>query len=151
APGEGPGDAGPFPGTGELTADAVVGAVLGRNPSLAQMVAAWQAVAARYPQVTSLDDPMIAGVIGPASIGSREVDFAYRVEASQKFPAPGKLHLRGQSARAESAAAHHDIDDMRLQLVEAARSALADYYLAGRWLTVNAEALELLQKLRRNA
>ncbi|MCC6417173.1 MAG: TolC family protein [Gemmataceae bacterium] len=135
----------------ELTAETVVQAVLARNPSLAQMVAAWQAAAARYPQVTSLDDPMIAGIIGPASINSPDVEFAYRVEASQKFPFPGKLRLRGQGALSEAAAAGQDIEDMRLQLVESTHAALADYYLAGRALAVNAEALRLLEEFRRNA
>src|SRR5262245_29140085 len=49
--------ASPFKDTRELTVDAVVEQVLARNPSLAQMTAAWQAASARYQQVTSLDDP----------------------------------------------------------------------------------------------
>src|SRR5438105_15876311 len=49
----------PFAGAPELTEDAVVAAVLTRNPTVAQMTAAWRAAAARYPQVTSLDDPRI--------------------------------------------------------------------------------------------
>src|SRR5262245_37323193 len=56
----------PLDGLPELTADALVEQVLARNPSLAQMVAAWQAAQARYPQVTSLDDPMFAATVGPA-------------------------------------------------------------------------------------
>jgi outer membrane protein TolC len=134
-----------------LEADALVGQVLARNPSLAQMVAAWRAASARYPQVTSLDDPMVEAMIAPASIGSDDVEFGYRVEISQKYPYPGKRRLRGQNALAEASAAGHDVDDMRLQLVESTRSALADYYLAGRALTVNEEALRLLREAREKA
>ena len=42
----------PEAATAELSADALVAEVLARNPSLAQMTAAWQAASARYPQVT---------------------------------------------------------------------------------------------------
>ena len=48
--------------------DVLVEQVLARNPTLAQMVAAWQAASARYPQVTSLDDPVFGGTMAPASI-----------------------------------------------------------------------------------
>ena len=58
----------------------------------AQMVAAWQAASARYPQVISLDDPIVAGTIGPGTIAPDDPDvhFAYRLEISQKLPFPGK-------------------------------------------------------------
>src|SRR2546426_122366 len=42
----------------ELTVEMLVEQVLARNPSLAEMEAAWQAASARYPQAVSLDDPM---------------------------------------------------------------------------------------------
>jgi outer membrane protein TolC len=135
----------------ELSVEVLVEQVLARNPSLAQMVAAWQAAAARYPQVTSLDDPMFGATIGPASVGSRDVDFAYRVEVSQKYPWPGKLALRGQNALAEAQAAGGEVEDMRLQLAESARSAFADYYLVGRALAVNEETLKRLREFREAA
>lgn len=136
---------------GELSVEVLIDQVLARNPSLAQMVAAWQAAAARYPQVTSLDDPMFGGTVGPASIGSDDVDFAYRLEISQKYPFPGKRCLRGQTAQAEARAAGHDVEDMRLQLVESARSAFYEYFLVDRALAVNQQALKLLKEFRDNA
>ncbi|HJT75833.1 MAG TPA: TolC family protein, partial [Gemmataceae bacterium] len=113
----------PFAGMTELSAEALVQQVLARNPTLAQMVAAWQAASARYPQVTSLDDPMFAATIGPGTIRPDDpaVEFAYRLEISQKLPFPGKLRLRGQNALAEASAAGHDVEDTRLQLAESAR------------------------------
>jgi outer membrane protein TolC len=131
-----------------LTADQLVRLVLARNPSLAQMIASWQAASARYPQVTSLEDPMLETVVAPASIGSHEVDFGYRVAVVQKFPFPGKLALRGASAVAEAAAAQDDVADMRLQLIESAQAGFAAYYLADRALAVQAEAMRLLRQLR---
>ncbi len=141
----------PFEGKAELQVDALIEAVLARNPTLAQMVAAWQAASARYPQVTSLDDPMFGATIGPASIGSNDVDLAYRLEVSQKIPWRGKLGLRGQNALAEASAAGNDVHDVRLQLVESARTAFFDYYLVERALVVNEEAQRLLKEFRENA
>lgn len=94
---------------------------------------------------------MVAGIVGPASIGSNKVDFAYRLEASQKLPYPGKLGLRGQAAISESAAASDDIEDMRLQLAESAKVAFYDYCLVHRALAVNEESLQLLRDLRKTA
>ncbi|HYV35919.1 MAG TPA: TolC family protein [Gemmataceae bacterium] len=139
------------PAQRELSARTLVEQVLARNPSLAQMTAVWQAATARYPQVTSLDDPMFGGTIGPASFGSNTVNSAYRLELSQKLPWPGKLGLRGQNALAEASAAGFDVEDMRLQLIESAQSAFYDYFLATRALEVNAEGLRLLQDFKKNA
>jgi outer membrane protein TolC len=140
-----------FAGVSELSADAVVELVLARNPSLAQMAAAWQAAQARYPQVTSLEDPMLTVWDAPGAWGSSTVQGGYRIEASQKFPFCGKLALRGESALAEASAARHDVGGMRLQLTEAARTAFYDYYLTERGLEVNAEGLDLLKKFKQNA
>jgi outer membrane protein TolC len=129
----------------------LIAQLLARNPTIAQMTAAARAVAARYPQVTALEDPRAGGFVGPASIGSRDVDFAYRVEVSQPFPFPGKLALRGEGVRNEAAAATADLEDARLALTEAARSAFADYFLAARSAEVNAEGLKLLAEFRENA
>jgi outer membrane protein TolC len=117
------------------------------------MTAAWQAASARYPQVTSLEDPMFGGTVGPGTIGPDDpgVEFAYRVEISQKLPYPGKLKLRGENALAEASAAARDVDDMRLQLTESARTAFYDYYLVDRALAVNDESLRLLREFRKNA
>lgn len=135
----------------ELTEDAVIAQTLARNPSLAQMAAAWEAAQARYPQAIAWDDPMATGIIGPASFGSRDVDGAYRLELSQKVQFPGKRFWRGQNALAEAAAAQGDVDAMRLELTELARGAFLEYALARRLLTVNAESARLLKDFKENA
>jgi outer membrane protein TolC len=146
-----PAEATPFAGLKELTVEAVVQQVVLRNPSLAQMQAAWQAAAARYPQVTSLDDPMFGAQVAPGAFGSNEVEGGYRLEISQKLPWCGKLALRGQNALAEASAAHNSVDDMALQLIESGKTAFYDYYLVARALEVNEENLRLLQEFRKNA
>ncbi len=113
------------------------------------MAAAAAAAAARYPQAVSLEDPML-GATGSPRIFNHTDDGGYRVELSQKYPWPGKLALRGENAAAEARAAGQDVEDTRLQLAQAAREAFADYYLAGRGLAVNKEALDLLASIQSN-
>jgi outer membrane protein TolC len=141
-----------FAGLSELSVEALLQDVLARNPSLAQMVAAWEAAQARYPQVTSLDDPMFGTYLAPAAIGQIEdKNRGYRLDISQKLPWCGKLALKGENAKAQAQAAANDVDDMRLQLIASAKTAFYDYYLVYRALEVNAENLKLLREFRQNA
>src|SRR5438132_1942156 len=142
-----------FENTSELSVETLVQEILARNPSLAQMAAAWQAASQRYPQVTSLEDPMFAATVGPGTIAPDDssIEFAYRLEITQKLPFPGKLKLRGANALAEASATGRDIETVRLQLVESARTTFYDYYLVGRALAINDESLELLREFRKNA
>jgi len=142
-----------FAGAKELSLETLIQEVLARNPNLSQMKAAWQAAIARYPQVTSLEDPMFGATIGPETFApdDKGVEFAYRLEISQKYPWPGKRQLRGQNATMSAQAAADDVDDIRLQLVESARNAFYDYYLAERALEVNQQSLDLLGRIREDA
>jgi outer membrane protein TolC len=135
----------------ELTDERVVEQVLARNPTLAEMSAAVRAAEARFPQATALDDPTFTGWVAPLSFGSSKVNDSARLELSQKFPWHGKRELRGDVAHAEAKAAMDEEYDARLRLVEAARSAFADYYLAERALEVNREGLQRLDEFKANA
>jgi outer membrane protein TolC len=141
----------PLAEVAELSVEGLVEEVLARNPSLKQMVAAFEAARARCPQVSSLDDPMLGVQAAPGAWTSRDLDGGTRVEVSQKYPWCGKLALRGENAKAEASAAGNSVEDMRLQLVESARMAFYDYYLVGRALDVNQESLKLLRELKKNA
>jgi len=135
----------------ELTLSELIGAVLTRNPTLTEMNAAWQAVLARVAQISAYDDPMFRVTIGPGSMSSDAVDFAYRLEISQKIPFPGKLSLRQEQATREADVAASEYFDARLQIVEATRLLYYEYYLVHRALEVNQENLKLLQEARRTA
>jgi outer membrane protein, heavy metal efflux system len=141
----------PLEGLTTLTPDDVVRVALERNPTLDQMRATAAAVAARYPQVTSLDDPNFAFTTAPGSAGATHANYAARVEVSQKLLYPGKRGLKGDAVRAETAAAGADVDATRLELAEAAVSALADYYLAEKVREVVAENLDLLRQFHKTA
>lgn len=141
----------PFAGAEELSLDALVALVLSRNPEVAQMSAALEAAAARFPQVRALDDPMFAAWMAPQSIQSSQVDFSYRLELAQKFPLGGKRRFKGEAAGAEAAAAIHDLEETKVRLKEAVQLAFHDYFLAARAIEVNREGLRLLSEFQKNA
>ena len=109
-----------------------VSEVQARNPSLQAMFAAAHAAAEKYPQVVALDDPMFNANLAPASLGSSQVEGAYTVELSQKYPWFGKRAARGRSAKADAGSAYSDAQTTRLQLIETAEQAFFDYYLVAR-------------------
>ena len=141
----------PFEGLTTLTAEDAVRVVLDRSPTLDQMRATAVAAAARYPQVTSLDDPTFAFTTAPGSAGATHANYAARVEIAQKLLYPGKRGLKGDAAKADALAAAEDVEDARLQLAEAARSALADYFVAVKATAVAEENAKLLAEFRKNA
>src|SRR5712692_3392931 len=106
----------PIKSTKMLSEETLVDQVLERNPTLAQMTAAWQAAMERIPQAKSWDDPMLSGVIAPSSFNTSQVEPGYRLEVSQKILFPGKLRLKGQAASAEANASRNDLEDARIQL-----------------------------------
>ncbi len=135
----------------EFSIDHVLQLVLERNPNIQQMLAAAQAVHARYNQVTSLDDPTFSNWTAPGTIWSNQAYLASRTELSQKIPYRGKLKTRGEIVLAEGLAANEEVADIRLQFIQATRFAYADYYAAERELEVNSENQKLLQSFYNNA
>jgi outer membrane protein TolC len=136
-----------FAGAITLEREALVAEVLRRNPGLAAAHEAWRGALARLPQAAALDDPTLGYAVGPASLGSRAVHEAHRVELRQAFPFPGKRALRGELALAEAEGAAHDFAAARLRLATLASLLYDDYYLAARALEVNAHHREILRGL----
>ena len=138
-----------FPGALELGREALVAEVLRRNPSLAAARFAWRAALARYPQVTSLDDPSVGYSIGPRTFGSGTVpQEAHRFDVSQAIPFPGKLGLRGAAALAEADAAGQDFAAVRLRLASIASMLFDEYWLLARAVEINDAHLDLVRELR---
>jgi outer membrane protein TolC len=142
------GDTLAFANADALDREALVEAVLRRNPSVASARAAWRAALARYPQETSLDDPMVGYMVGPRSFGSSKVGDAERIEARQAFPVPGSLGLRGAAAVAEAEASASDLAALRIRLAAMTSALYDEYWLAARSLAVNEEHLALVRELR---
>jgi outer membrane protein TolC len=141
----------PFVSQETLPLDRLIDEVLARNPSLAALTAMWQAAVQRYPQVISLDDPVLTTMLGPGAIGNDEVDGAYMVGFSQKLPWPGKKRLQGSAARWEAAASGFEVGDLQLQLVEGTKQAYVDYYVAAREMELNVENVNIMREFREAA
>ncbi len=80
-----------------LDLDLFINDVLTRHPIDRRGCRAWQAAAERYPQVVSLDDPMLDLMMAPATIGAPDTAFAYVIQGRQKIPWHGKRQLRAKS------------------------------------------------------
>lgn len=141
----------PKPEPATLSLDLLVQDVLARHPSLASAQVAWRAAAARYPQVVSLDDPMLDTMMAPASLGSNDVDFAYVIQGRQKLPWSGKRPLRGQVAAQEAQAMGFAAAATRLDLVQAAKNAYFQYTLAHRLLKLNRLNRDAVVDFRKSA
>lgn len=141
----------PLNSEAELRLDQLIAEVQSVHPSIDAMHSAWQAAAQRYPQAVSLDDPMFGTTVAPASFGSRDVESAYALEASQKLPWHGKRALRGAAARASADSASRDVETTRQKLAEIAAFAFWDYDVARRLLELNDQNTEILQSFRDNA
>lgn len=144
-------DAPVFEDRPEIDVDEYVAEVLRRNPTLAAARHALEAALARYPQVTALDDPMFGYAAAPGSIGSDAVDFAQRIELSQRFPWPGKLALRGDVALSEAEARAEDLRTARDQLLQEAKSAFFHLYYVYRAIEINEVNKAILVEFRRAA
>lgn len=140
-----------FEGEEALRLDALIDAVLERNPSMDAMEATWQAARARYPQAISLDDPMLSYALAPTTIGNDETDDGHRIDLSQRLPWPGKLELRGKIVQHETDAARHDIETVRQRLIVETARAYYDYYYVFRAVEVNEVNIELLEEFQRIA
>ncbi len=140
-----------FAGAPFLERQALIRQVVARNPNLRAARYAWRAALARYPQVTSLDDPMFGAGVAPRSVGSSRVDDAPKFDLSQKLPFPGKLRLRGEVALGEAEAASHHHAAVRLRLATMASLLFDDYYLETQSLEINREHVALLEEFQRIA
>jgi outer membrane protein TolC len=138
----------PFAGAASLDRQALIAAVLARNPGIEAARWAWRAALARYPQAAALDDPMLAYTIAPASAGAPGVDTGQVVTLSQALPFPGKRALRGEAALAEAEAAASDYAAVRLRLAMLASLLFDEAYLVERKLAVNEAHRTLLAELR---
>jgi len=123
-----------FDGQDTLTIDALLGAVLASNSSVEQARQGWRAALARYPEATSLEDPMVSFVTAPLSIFSDAVRYGQVIEVSQSFPYPGKRKLRGQAVLAEANVAQFDQEAMRLKVARLAVALYFDLYFVNRSL-----------------
>ncbi|HED17705.1 MAG TPA: TolC family protein [Gammaproteobacteria bacterium] len=112
----------------QLDIKQLIQAVLTRNPTIEAMQSAWKAAESRIDQVTALDDPVLSYSFAPETLNQSNQDFGQKIQLSQKIPWPGKLALRGDSARFESRAHKESIELVRQKLIETTARTFSDWY-----------------------
>jgi outer membrane protein TolC len=141
----------PFTGAAVLEREALVRAVLDRNPTVDAARAAWRAAEAKPAQAGSLDDPMLGYSIAPLSVGASDVSFGQVVDLSQRFPFPGKRSLRASAAEAEARAMRDDYESARRDVALMASTLFDDYVAAVRALEIKDDLERLLDGLMKSA
>src|ERR1035438_2201983 len=99
------------------------------NPDILAARRAWQAAAQVPTQVTTMPDPTVS--VQHLSVGSprpfagySNSDFAYiGLGISQDLPYPGKLRLKGESAREDVAIARDKLDTVTRSVIEQVKEA----------------------------
>lgn len=140
----------PFLALDRLDREAVIRAVLARNPTIEALHHAWDAAREREAQSSSLDDPRAHYGLAPLGILG-DVRFGQSVGLTQRLPYPGKLRIQGEIARHEARAARYDYEAMRAELATTASLLFDDYYFAARATEINEEHIQLLEELQRIA
>lgn len=134
-----------------VSLDALVDEALQKNPGVQSALLQVQALRRRVPQAKTLPDPTVsvgwAGNITPFSVQEGDPSSYRGVGASQSFPYPGKLKLRGEIADREAEAARWDYEAVRRKLVADVKSAYYDYFAAFKAVQITRKDKDLLQKL----
>jgi len=139
-----------FASATQLDLDALVAAVLARNPDIETARQGWKAAAASVSAAGALDDPMLTYEVAPLSVAG-DAPFGQRVSIGQKLPFPGKRGLAAEIALAEAEAARGDYEAVRQDLAEMTAELYANYYLVARSLDVNTEIQTLVAQMKRSA
>lgn len=134
-----------------VSLDALVDEALQKNPGVQSALLQVQALRRRVSQAKTLPDPTVsvgwAGNITPFSVQEDDPSSYRGVGASQSFPYPGKLKLRGEIADREAEAARWDYEAVRRKLVADVKSAYYDYFAAFKAVQITRKDKDLLQKL----
>jgi outer membrane protein TolC len=134
-----------------LEREALVLAVLARNPNLEAARQAWRAALSEHPQARSLEDTVASYLLAPLSIRSDAVRFGQIIQVEQRFPTPGKFRFAGEVALAEAEAMQGAHDTVRLTLALMASSLFDDYYRVTRVLALNDQHRKLIEEIRESA
>lgn len=134
-------------GVGQLTPEQLVDVVLERNPSLSGARELSDAAAFRIVPASALDDPKVSYRIAPESVGARGINTGQMVEITQPIPWFGTLSVRENVARANARAQAQSTEVERLNIIESAKSAFAEWYFIHEAIRLNAKQQELVKDL----
>ncbi len=133
----------------ELSLKSAVTVAMENNPGLAAIRARYEALAAIPSQQASLPDPVLS--LGAVNIPmdtfnlDQENMTQMQVGISQKFPFPGKLGLKEESAAFEAEAALQQVGEARLDLVKNTRKTWWDIFYLQKNLEIVLSNQDLLR------
>lgn len=137
-----------FPDAQQLTVHMLVDAVLQRNPGISARQAAWEMARARIAQVDAFDDPIITYSVAPRTTDAPVNELRQSLSISQRLPWPGKLGLRGNTARLQAQAAFETIEEKRLELTGMSKQIFSDWYFIHAALRINEINKSLLEEFK---
>lgn len=138
----------PWTRAGALERQALIAAVVARNPGLEAARRALAAARSVPRQAGSLEDPMVSYGLAPASLGAARMPVGHEIEISQPLPYPGKRRLRVAVALAEAESAAAELERLELELARRASELYDDAFVLRRALEINAEHAALLQDFK---
>ncbi len=134
----------------ELTLKQAVTASLTGNPDLAAIKTRYESLAAIPSQRSTLPDPVLslAGLNLPTDTFNLDQENMTQLQIgiSQKFPFPGKLKLKEQSAAFEAEAALEQVGEARLNLVKTTRKTWWDIFYLQKSLRIILANQDLLRE-----
>ncbi len=136
---------------GPLRRDALLRAVLARNPSVQAALASWRAMVERAEGSASFPATRVEYALAPISIFDRDVRYGQRISVSQMLPAPG-VRARREAALLAHAEAHRaDVLEVRLGLAVAAASRFEELRSIARALSLNTRHRDVASDLKQVA
>lgn len=139
-----------FAGDEHLERQALIEAVLARNPSVNAAREALRAALAQIPQMTALDDPTLSYELAPLSVAG-DAPLGHVVSIRQRLPFPGKRRLAGEAALAMAEAEGAELEMVQLELAEMASEMYDEYFVTARALEINAQHRILLEQMKKSA
>lgn len=136
-------------GCEELSLEQAVAVATADNPGLAAIQARYEAMAAIPSQQSTLPDPVLS--LGALNLPTDTFDLdqenmtQLQVGLSQKFPFPGKLALKEESAALEAEAALGQVSEAELSLVKNTRKTWWDVFFLQKSLEIIRTNKDLLR------
>lgn len=135
--------------SGEQSVDAYIRHALAENRGVQAARFNLQALKARIPQETALDDPMVQNTIWPFPSNGPQYSLMgympYELMISQQFPWFGTLKLRGQAAEQEAKAAFYELLAAQLEVVSRVKRAYYNVYFNQRAEAILADNKKLAE------
>ncbi len=133
--------------------DDLVAEALRNNHDILIAESKWKQTLSRIPQVKTLPDPMV--MIGYQNETWRRYTFGemegaqWMFSASQEFPFPGKLGLKGKMTEREAESLEAALNVKRLEIIAKVKTAYYDLFLIHKSLALLEEKKSLLDRIEK--